>query len=100
MEKILEFIQPELFILIAVIFALGMFLKLYPKFTQEWQIPFILLGISIILTILYVAVVLGNGFSAAVIIAAFIQGVLIAASAVFGNELIKQFIKKRKVDNS
>lgn len=96
----MEFIRPELFILIVFLFALGMFLKKAPWFKDEWQIPFILLGLGIVFAILYVAVLLGEGFTGAVIIASIIQGVIIAAVAVFGNETIKQFLVKRSVDKS
>jgi hypothetical protein len=94
-EIILEYIRPELFILVAFLWCIGLFLKLAPWFKQDWQIPYILLLISIIFTILYISIVNGQGFAAAVIIAAIIQAVLIAALAVFGNELLKQAIQKR-----
>ena len=79
-------------------FARGRSAKMWPRFTTEWEIPFILLGIAIVITIPYIAVVQGEGWSAAVMIVAFIQAVLIAGMAVFGNELIKQITNKRKVD--
>lgn len=98
MEVLLEFIRPELFILVIFLWCLGLFLKKAPWFNAEWLIPFILLGVSIIMTILYIAVVLEEGFLAAVIIMGFIQAVVIAALSVFGNELIKQSTVKRKQD--
>jgi hypothetical protein len=52
-----------------------------------------------IITILYIAIVIGEGFTGPVIIAAIIQGVIIAALAVFGNESIKQYFVKRPLDN-
>lgn len=94
-EIVIKFIRPELFILIIFIWTLGLFLKKAPWFKEEWSIPFILLAISIVFTVLYVSVVIGEGFSAAVIVASIIQGVIIAAVAVFSNESMKQLLVKR-----
>jgi hypothetical protein len=95
---IIEFIRPELFLLIVFLWCIGLFFKKAPWFYADWMIPFILLGISIIMTIVYMAVVVGEGFTAVVIVTGIIQAVLIAAVAVFGNELIKQITVKRKED--
>jgi hypothetical protein len=54
----------------------------------------VLLGFSIALTILYIAIVLGEGLTWKVIIVGFIQGLFAAALAVYGNQLIKQAINK------
>lgn len=95
---VLNFVRPELLILIVFVWALGLFLKKAPWFTGEWKIPFILLAVAIVFTILYIAVVLTEGFTGPVIIAAIVQGVIIAALAVFGNEAIKQVLIKRPED--
>jgi succinate-acetate transporter protein len=95
---ILQFVRPELFILIVFIWCIGLFLKRAPGFKGDWKIPFILLFLSIIFAILYVAVIIGEGFTGPVIISAVIQGVIIAALAVFGNEAIKQVFVKRLQD--
>lgn len=96
MENILEFIRPELFILIVFLYCVGLFLKLNKGFKQEWAIPYILLTVSFIITLAYVCIVLEEGFLPPVIVAVVIQSVLIAAVTVFGNELIKQILVKRK----
>jgi succinate-acetate transporter protein len=98
LTQITNFIRPELLILVVVLWVIGLFLKKAPSFTQEWQIPFILLFIGVIFTILWVAVVIGEGWAAAVIISALAQGILVAALAVFGNELITQVLEKRITD--
>lgn len=98
MELLLEFIRPELLILVIFLWCLGLFFKKAPWFQEEWAIPFILLFIGLIITIVYIAIVLGEGFLPEVIIMGIIQGVIIAALAVFGNELIKQGTVKRKED--
>jgi|LGOV01.1.fsa_nt_gb heme/copper-type cytochrome/quinol oxidase subunit 4 len=90
MENILKLVHVELFILIAVLYCLGLFLKLNKGFKREYTIPYILYGISLVLCQLYMSIVMDLGFGADIIITSFIQATLIAAVAVFGNELIKQ----------
>lgn len=96
MGNIMDFIQPELFIIVVFIYCVGRFLKLNKRFNNDWMIPYILLGVSFLITLAYVSFVLAKGISAAIIVAVIIQAVLIAAVAVFGNELIKQMFFKRK----
>lgn len=98
MGELIDFLRPELMVLVVVLWALGKFLKLAPWFKQEWAIPFILLGIGEVLTVAYVAIVAGEGFTAAGVIASMIQGVIVAALAVFGNEAVKQATVKRLED--
>ncbi len=96
MEYIISFIQPELFILVAFLYCIGLFLKLCERFNRTWKIPYILLGISFLITLAYVSILMGEGFSPPVLVAVAIEAVLIAAVTVFGHELIKQAIFKRK----
>lgn len=93
---IMKFIRPELFILIIFLYVVGLFLKLWERFKQEWSIPYILLGISIIATLAYIGIVLGEGFSPSMIVSGIIQAFLIAAVPVFVNQALKQAIVKRK----
>lgn len=95
MDNILEFIRPELFILILFLYCVGLFLKKWPGFTNEWSIPYILLAVSFLITLAYVCVYLEEGFSLQVLIAVIIQSVLIASVPVFGHELIKQGLDRR-----
>jgi hypothetical protein len=46
------------------------------------------------MTLAYVSIFMGEGFSPPVIVAVIIQSVLIAAVTVFGNELIQQVLKR------
>jgi hypothetical protein len=94
----MEFIRPELIILIAFLYCVGLFLKLNKGFKQEWAIPYILLGVSFLITLAYVSIYLAEGFDPPVIVAVVIQSVLIAAVTVFGNELLKQAFSKRTED--
>jgi len=97
-NAIISFIRPELFVLIIFLYCLGLFLKKIPVFTAEWLIPIILLGVSLFITIIYMGVVVEGKFIPEVIVTAVIQSVIIAAIAVFGNEMIKQLTNKRKLD--
>lgn len=93
LNVVLQFIRPELIIVIVACYVLGLFLK--SSTIKDWLIPFILLVFAIVLTVVYIAVVLGEGFSAKVIIVGFIQGLIGAALPVFGNQLIKQAIERK-----
>ena len=86
----MDFIRPELFILVIFLYAVGLFVRLGPWKERSWMIPYILLGISFAITAAYVGVFLGEGFDPPVLVAVVIQAVLIAAVTVFGNELIEQ----------
>lgn len=97
-EVLIQFIEPKLFILIPFIWSVGLFLKKAPSFPMDWMIPFILWVVSVCITVSYIAVVIGEGFTAVVILVGFIQGTLIAAVAVLCNEMIKQALIKRLAD--
>lgn len=97
---IIEYVRPELLILIPFIWILGLFMKKAPTWKHDWLIPFILLAIGNIFAVLWLAVVLGEGFGGAVILYGIVQGSLIAGFAVFGNEVIKQAMVKRHRDTA
>ena len=92
--NIMDFIKPEIFVLVVFLYAVGLFVRNGPWKENSWMIPYILLVVSFIITLAYVAIFLGEGFSPPVIVAVIIQSVLIAAVTVYGNELIEQ-IKDR-----
>lgn len=96
LENILAFIRPELFILVVFLYCIGLFLKLWNGFQKNWMIPYILLIISFLITLAYIGILNGKGFSGPVIVAAIIESVLIAAVTVFGNELIKQVTVRQR----
>lgn len=89
----LEFIPKELLIMVAVVYALGMFLKKIPNM-PDWMIPIVLLVLSIALTIVYSAISLGEGFCQVAIVNGLIYGILVASVAVFTNQVIKQVMSK------
>ena len=90
-EQILNFISPGLIILVAVVYCLGVFLK--SSQIKDKYIPISLLVISILLTIAYTACIECMGINPTVIVNGFIQGILIASVAVYGNQLLKQVRK-------
>ncbi len=96
---VMSFVRVELVLLVIFLYCLGLFLKKVPAFRQEWLIPIILLGVSVVTTVVYSAFVLGDGFTPTSVISSIIQGVIIASLAVFGNEIFKQAKIKRVDDN-
>lgn len=87
----IEFIKPELFVLIPVLYALGALLKKTEKIKDN-NIPLILTGVGLFLSGLWV--IGAEGFSAGSIFTSVVQGLLCTAGAVYGNQLIKQASKK------
>lgn len=87
MEEILQYISPELMIVIPVLYFVGMALKRITKINDA-LIPFILGGVGIVVCGLYEVGTLGFCFEA--IFAAVVQGVLTAGMSVYLNNLIKQ----------
>ncbi|GGI64751.1 phage holin family protein [Enterococcus alcedinis] len=80
MENILEFIAKDGMIMIPVLLVLGSFIK-QSSFIRNELIPFVLLGISLLMTPL----ILG-GFTSHTIA----QAVLVTGVAVLGNQMYKQ----------
>nr|DAK04180.1 MAG TPA: holin [Caudoviricetes sp.] len=83
--NLLDYIKEQVFILIPVLYVLGLMLKSNKKI-QDWVIPWILTICSI------VGAVLLMGLN----INAVIQGILCVGVAVYGNQLVKQTTKKRE----
>ena len=87
-----SFILPELLILVPVLYALGFALKNSKKFADE-NIPLTLGACGIVLAFVYILSTQPLTSTQAVgsaIFAALTQGVLVAATAVFSNQVIKQ----------
>lgn len=94
-----ELIRPELLIVAAFLYCVGAFLRLLPVFRHEWAVPYILLGVSLAVTPLYMAYVLGTDWGAEMIVSGVIQAVLVAALCVFSNRLYTEIRNKsRKKD--
>lgn len=91
MEIIETYIQPELLVLVPVLYLIGAAIK--KSATQDKYIPLILGGISIALSFVYILATSPLGTWQAVITAIFtaiVQGILIAGTSVYGNQVYKQ----------
>ena len=83
-----EYIKPELTILVFMLYGLGMIVK-NTELIKDKYIPLTLTVVSVLLSSLYV--IGASGFSAVNIFSGIVQGVLCAATSVYGNQLFKQF---------
>lgn len=79
MDFLNEYLLDEALVIIPVLFIVGRIIKETPS-VVDWIIPYVLLIIGVGVSFFML------GFN----IDAFVQGVLVAGAAVFGNELIKQ----------
>lgn len=85
-----EYINPELLILVPVLYVIGMMIKEIEIIKNKY-IPLILTCISLVLTNLYVLGV--GGLSAVNLFTGIVQSVLCVAMAVYADQLKKQFRK-------
>lgn len=90
-EALKELVKPELAILIPVMWAIGYAIKNTQKIDDKY-IPIILGVVSILLTALGLLATVESDFIT-LLFAAITQGIIIAAVAVYGNQLIKQMSK-------
>ena len=98
MENIMEYIRPELVILIPVLYFVGVGLK-KSESVPDKHIPIILGVAGILLAALYVVATSALDSWQAGIMAAFVaatQGILTAGCSVYVNQLIKQKEKGEK----
>lgn len=97
-ELLLEYIRPELLVLVIVLYFIGMVLK-SSSYVKDELIPFILGAVGILLCALYIFATTDiTGGYKTVLIAIFeiiIQGILCAAGSVYINQLFKQSAKMK-----
>lgn len=93
-----DLIQPELLALMPFLYGAGVLIKNTP-FIKNWLIPYILWGLSTVITIIFFVLQLGSNFDGAAFAAALSQATLLAFATVGGNECIKQATVGRKEDN-
>lgn len=96
--SILEYIKPELLILVPVMYLLGIGLKQTTLLKDKW-IPFVLGLVSILLSILYVVATTDMAGYKDVLMGVFIaitQGILCAGGSVYVNQLVVQAKKKEE----
>ena len=90
-----DFIKPELLVLIPVLYFIGTAIK--KSKISDNKIPFILGGVAILLSGIYLFAteeIIGAQAVATAIFTAITQGVLCAAATVYTNELITQSQKE------
>ncbi|CAH1058838.1 phage holin family protein [Paenibacillus pseudetheri] len=76
---VMEFINPELLVVVVACWIIGYWLKKTPK-VPDWSIVYIVTLVAIVFAVSML------GF----VITSFIQGILCGAVAVYGNQLVKQ----------
>lgn len=82
-----DYIKPELLVLIPVCYLLGAFIKETEKIKNKY-IPLVLGVFAVLMAAVFVAAT--EGFSLMGIFTSITQGILVAGSAVYVNQLIKQ----------
>lgn len=96
MTNIFEYIQPELLVLIPVLYLIGFAIK-KSAINDKW-IPLLLGGCGILLASLYIMafnpLTCTQDFFMA-LFAGITQGVLVAAASVYGNQIVKQANKDK-----
>ena len=92
MEYIIEFIKPELLVLVPVLYIMGSFLKKAQTFHDN-HIPMALTVVGIVLAALWVVGTVPMGTAREIVLAVFtalVQGVICAGLAVYGDQMVKQ----------
>lgn len=92
MEHIMEFVKPELLVLVPVLYIMGTFLKQARTFVDA-HIPMTLTGAGIGLASLWVAGTASVASVREILLAVFtalVQGIICAGLAVYGNQMVKQ----------
>jgi len=87
---IMNYIKPELIVLIPVLYLIGLALK-KAEFIKDKFIPLVLGVIGIVVVFLYLISTVG--WSMSLIGVSIIQGVLVAAGSVYFNQIWKQLGK-------
>lgn len=96
LSNISEFIKPELLVLVAVLYILGIILK-NASFFPNNKIPLVLMGIGIFLAAIWVlstSTLITRQDIALAVFTALVQGILVAGTAVLTDQLIKQAQKE------
>lgn len=95
MERIMNYVKPELIVVAVVLYFIGMGLK-QAQAVKDKYIPIILGGIGIVLCAIWVLATspLGTGQDIAMaVFTAIVQGVLVAGLSTYINQIIKQSSK-------
>lgn len=92
MEQILNYVKPELIVVAAVLYFIGMGLK-QAQAVKDKYIPLILGGTGIVLCAIWVLATspLGTGQDIAMaVFTAIVQGILVAGLSTYINQIVKQ----------
>ena len=91
-DLIINYVKPELLILIPILNIIGAIIK--KLYIDDRHIPLILCGLSVILCCLWI---IGNGAQtlADALFSGVIQGILCAAGSVFNHQVFKQYTKNK-----
>jgi hypothetical protein len=92
MQIAVEYIKPELFILVFVLWYIGTLLKKSHKI-EDWAIPFILMVISIIMALSWVLIT--SGITPMATWVGIMQGFVIAAVEGQAYQYFKQFTERK-----
>lgn len=95
MERVMNYIKPELVVVAVVLYFVGMGLK-QAQAVKDKYIPLILGGVGIILCAVWVFATcpLGTGQEIAMaVFTAIVQGILVAGLSTYVNQVIKQVNK-------
>ena len=96
MDIIIDYINPELLVLVPFLYVLVMFLK-SSRAVSDNLIPAILGGAGVATAVVWVlasTVPVGAAAVALAIVTAVVQGILCAGAAVYTNQLVKQGAKE------
>ena len=98
MTDLADYIRTELFVLVPVLYAIGMALKKSPL--ADWLIPYLLCAFGVAMCALYLAP--RETDLSSLWFTSLTQGVLCASCSVYANNLIKQFLhrKDEKMDET
>lgn len=91
-------IDQRLLILVPLLYFIGEYIKITP--IKHWLIPIMLMSISVVISILYLSFVIESMISISTVVNGFIQGIFISSCTVGLNQVFKQILEKRKIDNS
>lgn len=91
----MEYIKPELLVLVPVLCVIGTALKKTPN-VHDWMIPYILTGVSIICCFLWVFGTETEPNIMLAIFTTFAQSIICAGLAVYGHQIVKQTNKSNE----
>ncbi len=96
MEQIMNYVKPELIVVVIVLYFIGMWLK-QSQTIKDKYIPLLLGGIGVVISAIYVFATCTCSTEQEIALAVFTaitQGVLVAGLSTYVNQISKQLKKK------